>query len=379
MKLGKVNQTLFSDTPRYVGLVGPERGENGNQFVIFDETNYQLFLDANYGELNMYTRISYLESGRSMLDKVFLDLDVDKPDDDHAYAATKIPKMKEDRKIADDVLGDVVEDARRVGRYVDERNLPAVAVFSGMGVHVHVLAEPTLQPDRALRTTVRKIEDEANLQTLDERGARQGDYNRLCRLANCPRIGADGHPIGIYTVPLSVEELKDLTVETLLDLATSPRQAPVSDGERLELSVHDEYEVGTTSSVADVEARDMAELVPGEALDDQLETWLKDVLKLPCMSERLLTRNPDHDVRLNCAVLLYNCGLTPSEVEDIYSRLGWFDFDSNVTRSHLDHIYEAGYASMSCKTIQEKGLCVFEKEERPECSVFGWQGGQASW
>lgn len=382
MKLGPVNRELFGEYPRHVGLVGPERGEHRDQFLAFDRACFDIFLDANYEEHNLYTRISHIgEAGGSILDKIFLDLDVDKPDDlgrDDDWAAEIIPQMREDRMVADEVLGDVVEDARRVARYIQDRNWPAVAIFSGLGIHVHILTEPTVQPGRALRTSVRMIEDEANLKTLDEKGARQGDYNRLCRIANCPRIAADGYPLGLYTIPVTMDELEDITVEDLLEMASSPRQIQMPRQERPRMDVHEDYEPETESGVVDVEVSDVGEVSP-DAYDEKFEAFLKDALKMPCMYERLMTRNPDHDVRLNCATLLFNCGMSVDDVQRVFRKLSWFDYDPEITRDKLEHIYDNRYRSMSCQTIQEKGLCVYDREEREACPTFGWRGGQSSW
>lgn len=381
MKLGAANRELFGEFPRWVGLVGPERGERRNQFVAFDRTCFDLFLDANYGQCNMYTRISHIgDSGGSILDEVFLDLDVEKPDTDRDedWAAEIIPEMREDRMVADEVLGDVVEDARRVGQYLGERDWPGVAVFSGLGIHVHAFTEPAVQPDRELRTTARKIEDEAGLRTLDEKGARQGDYNRLCRVANCPRVASDGYPLNLHTVPIELEELADITAEELLDWAKTPRQIKVPRGDRPRLEFHEDYHEESEGGVVDVDVQEVGE-VPDSALEEQFEAFLKDALKMPCMYERIMTRNPDHDVRLNCAVLLFNCGLGVNEVQDIYQKLGWFDYDPDITRDKLEHIHSNKYRSMSCQTVQEKGLCVYDMDEREECPTFGWRGGQQSW
>jgi len=376
MKLGPANRELFGETPRYVGLVGPERGEDRNQFLAFDRTNFQLFLDANYGEHNMYTRISHIgDEGGSILNEAFFDLDIEKPDDVDDFAADIIPEMRQDRMVADEVLGDVVEDARQLSRWLEARDWPAIGVFSGLGIHIHALTEPCVQPDRALRTTVRKVEAEAGLETLDEKGARQGDYNRLCRIANCPRIAKDGHPLGLYTIPLTRDELTDITAEELLDWAKEPRQVQVPRADRPELEIHEDFEDESDGGVVDVDVQEVGDVM-NDALEEQFEEWLKDILQMPCMYERLMTRNPDHNVRLNCAVLLFNCGLTPKDVKEIYRKLGWFDWDEDVTEEHLEHIYENGYRSMSCQTIQEKGLCVYEREDREACPTFGWKGGQ---
>jgi len=327
----------------------------------------------------MYTRISYIgDEGGSILDEVFLDLDVDKPDDVEDYAAETIPEMRTDRMVADEVLGDVVEDARKAASYLEDQQWPAIGVFSGMGIHIHALTEPEVQPDRELKTMVKQIEDHANLKTLDEKGARQGDYNRLCRIANCPRIAKDGHQLGLYTIPLTVEELKDITPEELLKWSTEPRQIQTPRGDRPQMEIIEEYETKSDSGVVDTEVREVGD-VDNEAFDGQFEAFLKDALKMPCMYERLMTRNPDNDVRLNCATLLFNCGLKVKDVAEIYKRLGWFDYDADITREKLEHIYSKGYRTMSCQSVQEKGLCVKERDERKDCEHFGWKGGQCNW
>jgi len=381
MKLGPVNRELFGKYPRHVGLVGPERGEHRDQFLAFDRACFDLFLDANYGENNLYTRISHIgDAGGSILDKVFLDLDVDKPDTDRDtdWASEIIPEMRDDRMVADDVLGDVVEDARRAARYIQEREWPALAIFSGLGIHIHILTEPRVQPDRELRTMTRMIEDEASLQTLDEKGARQGDYNRLCRIANCPRVASDGYPLSLYTIPLTVQELVDITPDDLLKMAEEPRQVPLPSGDRPKMEIFEDYEPDTEAGVVDVDTAEVGEVSPSE-YGEQFETFVKDVLKMPCMYERLMTRNPDHDVRLNCAALMFNSGMGVDGVQDVFRKLGWFDYDPEITRDKLEHIYDNRYRTMSCQTIQEKGLCVYEKGEREECPTFGWRGGQCSW
>ena len=377
MKLGPANQELFGSTPRYVGLVGPERGKKRNQFLAFDRANFRLFLESNYGDHNMYTRISSLQDGASVLDEVFLDLDIEKPDEDN-WAAKIIPEMREDRMVADDILGGVVADARKAAQYLDDVDWPAIGVFSGLGIHIHALTKPKEEPGKELQTMVKQIESEAGLKTLDERGARQGDYNRLCRIANAPRISAEGDPVGLYTIPLTVEEMKDITPEALLRWSTEPRQIQTPDAERPEMEVIEEYEVDVESGVVSEGVNEIEE-VPSDAFDDQFEEFMKDVLKMPCVYKRAMSRNPSHDIRLQAAVLMYNAGMTPKDVEEIFARFGWFDFDRDTTRKHLEHIWDNGYASMSCTSLQEKGLCVFEQDEREECPTFGWKGGQASY
>lgn len=386
VRLGAVNQELFGTFPRFVGLVGKEMGDDADQFIAFDETTFNIFVDRNYGERNMYTRVSHLgDSGVSVVDKIFLDLDVDKEELGVEEVNDKelVRQMRNDRMRADEVLGEVVSDARSAARFIDEEmGWPAVGVYSGMGIHIHILTEPMATPSRRLRSTARMIESEADLSTLDEKGTKEGDYNRLCRVANCPRVDQSGEPLDLYTIPLSIEELKELETDKLLEKARSKRNVRIPDARKPELQVWDNYEASTESSRDDVETQPVGEIT-GEEIDERVEELLEDALRMPCMYKRIKSRNPDHKVRYNASILLFNCGLRPSDVVDIYKKLGWFDFDEEVTRTQLQNIWEEQYASMSCKTIQERGLCNPEwdtvEERRAKCPTYGWEGGDANW
>lgn len=374
MKMGSTNSLLFGEFPRFVGLVGREMGRHRTQFVAFDKGNFELFLDCNYHEHNLYTRVSHIgDEGGAILDKIFIDLDVDKPEEKDWIKHT-IGEMKQDRLVADTILGDVVEDARNLATYILENDWPAIAIFSGMGIHIHILTQTKVSPGRALRTTTRFIEDEVGLTTLDDKGSRQGDYNRLCRVANSIRVAEDGTPLRMFLVPLTMEELSDITPEDLLELSQAPREIPKPTEERPDLLVVRPEYSGTDNGM-DTPVKEVGD-ISKSTLDGQMSTWLTEVLKMPCMAERIQTRNPDHMVRFNCAILLFNLGLTVTDVLEIYKRLGWFDWDEDITRGHLENIYNNGYSCMSCQSIQENGLCVYERDDRESCRTYGWKGGQ---
>lgn len=386
VRLGAVNRELFGTFPRFVGLVGKEMGDEADQFMAFDETTFNIFVDRNYGERNIYTRVSHVgESGASVVDKVFLDFDVDLEGTQYEEVndIDLITQMRSDRKVADEILGQVVADVRAASRFIDEDlEWPVVGVYSGMGIHIHILKKPMASPGRRLRTTARMIEDQTDVETLDDKGTKEGDYNRLCRVANCPRVDQSGKRIQLYTIPLSVEELKEVETDKLLEKAKSKRNVKIPSQQRPELQVWDEYETKSQSDLDEVDVREVGEMTTGE-IDDQLSTFLEDALRMPCMYKRIQSRNPDHDVRFNVAILLFNCGLRPEDVADIYSRLGWFDFDYDITMKHLKNIWDRGYSSMSCKTIQERGLCNPDwdtvEERKDKCPVYGWEGGQTLW
>lgn len=374
-QLDAVNAELFGETPRVVGLVGKEIPKHRrDQFPVFGRTSFEMFLSANYAERNMYTRVSHIgETGRSVVDKVFLDLDVDKPDD--VSEAELFDRMLDDRMVADDVLGEAIADTRAAARWIRDRGWPVIGVFSGLGMHIHVLTKPRVEPKEELKTMAKKIEAEAGLSTLDSKGTREGDYNRLCRLANYPRIGEQGEMVGIYTIPLTLDELCEVEAIKLLELARTPRSITLPKKHRPEMRVYEEYNGREGAERGEVEP--VGEI--GE-VGDEIQALLESTIQMPCMVERIQSRNPDHRVRYNCAVLMFNAGMTVDQVQSIFSRLGWVDYDPKETRKQLKSIWYGDTGTIGCFTLQERDLCLPEYDDpQAECGTYGYDGGQRSW
>ena len=121
------------------------------------------------------------------------------------------------------------------------------------------------------------------------------------------------------------------------------------------------------------ERRELGEIgVDDEELDYLLDEWLQ----MPCMYERIKQRNPEHEVRLNAAVLLFNVGFTPEEVIDIFSRVRWVDWNRSKTEYYVRHAWKHGYSDMNCETAKRLGLCTRGDDD---CPTEGWSGGKAEW
>lgn len=358
---------LFDQFPRLVG--------NPNQFPVFDEGSFDEFLGANEGESNCYSRISWLSNtGEWLLDKVFFDLDGHVPES-ALTDVELVTKLQNDRDFRQDLLGEVVDDVRSVASLAVEESLPLVGVYTGKGVHLHVLTEPRRSPGRELRTNQLWISDVCDLDTFDHQVL--GDIKRLCRVPNCRRYDTKvSTDTELFTIPLNRRELKDITAYELMKWSLTPKDIEEPGESRPPLFVREDYlPDGPSKKEFNVEPVDVGEKAIDE-LDEKMEEWLKDVLQLPCMYERIMTRNPAHPIRFNAAVMMFNVGMTPEDVVEVFSRLGWHDFDPQVTRTFANQIYEQGYADMSCATLQSKQLCLYEQGERSsECEAFGYKGG----
>lgn len=379
--MDRVQELLFGGFPRRVGTPA--------QHWVFNEAQFDLFTDTVEGTRNAYATVGRLpvtEDQTAYSDKVLFDLDGDKslfPED--AADDRRVAMMRDDPALAESVLGEVCEEAQRLARTSADDGIPVVGVFSGFGIHVHQLYENTAEPTVPMTTCSAKYIEELDLQTADWKVV--GQAERICRVPNMPRTThetgrhekvLDGRHTGLWTVPLDGQDLRTITPMDLLSLSTEARPTEHLDlpDERPQMPVWEEYRDGVTK---DTEVPQRPVDTRTVALDDEgLESILSDMLQMPCMVQRLTQPNPEHEVRMNCAVLLFNVGLNPQQVTDIYSRLGWVDFDRGTTRKHLESIYRSGYSDMSCQTLREKRLCV-KTEEPKDCHCFGWSGGQPEW
>ncbi|UBF23082.1 DNA primase [Haloarcula virus HCTV-16] len=378
-----VQKLLFGKFPRRFG--------NPVQWPVHSESEMDVAIDECEGERNLYSTISYFdltEGGGVISDKIAFDLD--SPFKDAAFPDLdrddeKIHAMRQDRDLAEEVLGEVVSDARLVAEYAQSQEIPLVGVFSGFGIHLHLLYQDQLNASRHLATTVRKVIDEYDLETADVQII--GDVQRILRIPNVRRVYVDADrgesitsdthtmPCNLYTVPLTRREIRNLTVDELLDWSTSTRDIPIpGENERPQMKVYDEYLEERATARGKVETE-----IDVEEYDRQgLLNMLKDLLQMPCMYERIVQPNPHHMVRFNSAVLLFNAGFSREEIETIFMKLGWRDADRRKTRKFLKQIERRGYSDMSCRTIQGLGLC--QREDDPEsCETYGWSGGEAEW
>lgn len=375
---GPQNQ-LFGEFPRAVG--------SPNQHIVHSPGEFDVFTDTVQGYRNAYASISWFDlDGTVKCDKVSFDLDSAGKEaefGDDVRDDQKIAMMRDDPDLADDVLGDVCEEAQKLARAGMDDGYPVIGVFSGFGIHIHFLTKPEEDPAENIGSVARRYRDQLTLATLDHKPI--GDAQRIMRVPNMRRVhiedlftpGAPRWPCDLWTVPLTGDELAAVTPRELLELSKEPRPAVIVEADsRPDMPLYEAY---TESSETYATARPDRPTVEGEIDDEGVEFLMKELLQMPCMYENIiLDPEPPHEVRLNSAVLLFNLGYGPSEVCQLFSRLGWSDWDREVTRKQLNHIYKKGYSDMSCETIQNMGYCT--RQDDPEsCKTHGWSGGSVEW
>lgn len=387
--MDNAQKLLFGKFPRAVGTP--------HQWVVHSEGEFDVYFNTVNGHRNAYASVSHRPVGKPrILDKVSIDLDTKQKDEgwpvfdgDTPPEDVIVARMQDDIHIAEEILAEVCHDARQLASRAVEDGIPPVGVFSGLGIHVHLLyKEATEDIKQKLGSTARKYAGALNLETADRNVGLNGDEKKIMRVPNAERVyveeGKDIHRgCGIYTIPLTPKELQNITPKKLVQWSKSPRDIEVPDDiERPEMEIQPEY-VQDQPDPDEIEQRGVDE---SHVNNDILIYILKEYLKMPCMYERIQQPEPDHQVRQNVVVMLFNLGMKPKEVVNLFRRIGWVDWNESITHSQVEQIYNRGYADMSCASARMKGFCtVHEQGKDPEvenpsdCPCYGWGGGKAEW
>jgi len=86
------------------------------------------------------------------------------------------------------------------------------------------------------------------------------------------------------------------------------------------------------------------------------EPILRKVLR-PCLYEHITSLNPKHHVRVAVTIELLHLGFTKDAIIDIYSRLGWIDWNREITKYQVGKIINGNYRRYSKRRLGELGVC----------------------
>jgi hypothetical protein len=370
--MDSASQALFGRFPRFVG--------NPRQFAVNSADEFDVFVDANDGSENVYASISSAtKQGTAITDMVSLDFD--SPLKEAAFEPglrddEKVARMRDDPELVDDVLGSVFEDVLEVGEWAIDQGVPGITVLTGFGIHVHLLYEPTVDASENLTSIAVRLKEELDLDTIDRLPI--GDAQRLVRVPNCQRM-AGGRACEIFCVPVRLSDIDLFDARSLFDLSTDRHRIDTDDidGRREPMPLFEEY-TSTKRNEHESESihRQPIDSSPSEFDDGFLAGYLEDLLNMPCLWKRLLQPDPSHMVRFGATIGLLNCGLSSGEIVDLFGRLNWVDYDRNLTKQQVEHIYQKGYSAVSCETMMSRELCCYPVDDASdECPSHGQRGG----
>jgi len=375
--MNNAQEILFGSFPRTVAYAD----ESGlRQFFVESDGLWDVFFEHNKDTKNLYSSTCRFRSDmRPVLDKVFHDLDAPLKDsafDSDVSDVEKIERMRNDEELAEEILGLVWSEAQELVKKLREDNIPTVCVFSGLGVHIHMLYQDEVEPTEQKVSISNYYIDECDLKTSDRQVIT--DTRRILRIPNSKRI-SDGEAQA-YCIPITEEEVLNNTVHDLLERCKEPKDIPYHDRyqkeNRPEMEVVEGYEdvEEDTHGTVPIQEQDISQDI------DELSEWIvENNIPLPCVRERFLGANPHHMVRFNGVVLLYQAGFSIEEVRSIIKGIGWIDYDKDITDKMTKQIWNRKYSESNCSKLMSLGLCVYRPEfeefsdEPNECDTYKWK------
>lgn len=358
--------------------------ENGEltQTYVHSESELELFIEHNKQDKNLYFNIARMrEDKRPVIASV--PFDFDSPMKEAAFEegtsdTEKIRRMREDDDLAYKILGDVWDDVQSLVQECWNQNIPVITVFSGLGVHAHILYQERVDPVEAKVTTSEHFIQECNLDTYDRQIV--SDTKRILRIPNSQRVDRDGSS-NAFCIPMTELEVLNNSLIDMLERCSSPKSIPhhsryeMQNRPRMQVYEDIDYD---ESSVGSVELDDSS-----EEMSDDVEYIVRNCIPVPCIRERFLSRNPKHMVRFSGVVHLYQAGFSPIEVQNIIAEIGWIDYDRGITEKMTENIWKNNYSELPCSKLQSLGLCVmgseFEKfgDEVEDCETYRYTSGEA--
>lgn len=380
--MNNAQEILYGGFPRTVASASS--GEL-RQFFVENESLFDMFVDHNIDDMNLYSSTCRFRSDmRPVLDKCFFDFDSPLKEsifDSDTTDRKKVQMMREDEKLADEVLGLVWKDAQSLVQECIKDNIPVLTVFSGLGVHCHLLYQDKVDPRREKVSISNYYIDKCGLDTSDRKVI--PDTRRILRIPNSKRNDGTEYP-DVWCIPITEQEVLDNSVHDLLERCKEKKDVPYYSRYKYEnrptmetVEGYETIEEDTTGTV-ELSDRNVTEEVP------ELTEWIvRNCIPLPCVRDRFLRENPDHMIRFNGVVFLYQAGFSVEEVRNIIKEIGWIDYDPEVTRKMTKQIYERKYSESSCSKLMSLGLCVqgedFEEHgnEPSDCETYKWTSGEA--
>lgn len=383
--MNTASEILYNGFPRAVGSSLPD-GQIRQSFV-HSESEFDLWFNKLRSERNLYSSICRFRSDmRPVLSDIPFDLDSPMKDSVFEPGTSdreKIQMMREDESLTEEVLGEVWKDAQKLVEKCLDESIPVVSVFSGLGVHLHLLFQEQVNPMKEKVSTCQWLIEECDLNTHDIKIIT--DARRILRVPNSQRI-SNGEPASAWCIPMTESEILNNDVHDVLERCSQPKDITMKDRYKEEnrppMEIHEGYEKINQDTAGTVP---LDESGIGTDMDSITEELVRECIPMPCVRERFFGVNPQHEVRFTGVVLLYQSGFKPKEVQKIIETIGWVDYNPDKTMGFLKQIWNRKYSEFSCNTMQSRGLCVFGPEfesypdEPSKCETYKWTSGEATY
>ena len=303
---------LFGQFPREVA--------NPSRTVVHDLQGLKTFLIYNEGVRDCYTSL-YPLSGE--IDKILFELD--------GYARA-------------------LEDAKNIYSYLTNLGEVVVPVASGKkGIHLYHLLRPKKygteeETKRILHGKTYSIlisvfgETDYNKTTVDT--CTIGNVRQIIRLPNTRRPPRNNSWCTYLPPGFMDSEWLDVINWTKMPHHMDRVPAPTS-------TLDDIPDPSIEIEGPQLNNLDTAIPISGN--------WFLEGVLRPCLYRGIMQPNPPHEVRVATTIdLLVSC--SPHEILQIYSDLGWVDFNADETMTQIKSCSK--YERYECPTLKRKGVCL---------------------
>jgi len=253
-------------------------------------------------------------------------------------------------------LDDGISNARKIHKWLIERNIKHVVIFSGKGFHIYVFTEETTDKTE-LRGFQFYLEKELDV-TVDHQVV--GDLARIATIPftlNTKRMR--------YAIPLSGDELLSLSEEQISEIAKQQRKSYKIEGEKL-LKLEG-YSKFFTNNLQNAQVN---EDVIAEVKDDK---FLSSLPK--CVAYHLKKGNPNHRERGVIITYLMETGYTLKMIDSVlkkylisekyYHCVGKIHerYNGKKCENQLEYVYRKkgdDWFFPSHQTLVQNGFCFFK-------------------
>jgi len=339
MNIDNTTLQLFSPFKRNVG--------NPYQFPIETQKDFEDFLIRNNG-LNDCSASVYADDG--VIDKIWFDFDGE----------------------------GAIEEAKLLYDYLKFLECKVIPVISGKkGIHLHLLVNSTLSVNEhdarvqlmdACQSIIANglgIKDWQQKTTLD--WSKVGAIKTTCRIPNTMRP-----PENTTWCSFLPENWSSLSNNEIWDYAKSPHTfdyggniyslAFFVDSTKLSSSsskfssrFNKNHVMSNAKVIRPSSSQDDAfvSYTTPDSIDD-LKVFLEPLMR-PCLHNHLFTDNPNNAVRVASTIDFLDIGLSPDHILNIFSRLGWTNYNEGITKEKVTYISDRYFNndinSYSCTKI----------------------------
>ena len=326
-----VIDVLFRHFPRVVGF-RPATREFFKRKKVTTRLEFLKLINRYSGTYEIFTSIY---DNDKTIDKIFIDID--------SY----------------DTLDRALNIAKRLyEKLTVSMKLPVIPVFSGMkGFHLHILLKPKqyehasdLLTNATLQLVTEKTDEEGIgqvIECVDQRFI--GAINSLCRVPNTERIG-----LNAYCVSLP-QSFLDLSLKEIIKLSKSKQTFEYDfSGYKFcyltelinDQDIFSDVDRTYNTKEFDKVGFDRINFFPKSG---DVKRYLKPLLP-PCLFNEIIKPEPSHAIRVATTAFLLMF-LEPKQIENIFSRLGWVDYNQRMTHYQVQNISQRAIRPFSCKKL----------------------------